>query len=172
MARAVYMCGEQSLTLAECDPCDKLESRVGKLEECCDEVKVTISDIQTELGKKLEQNDILAGDNVSISYNEDGSVTINSSGGGSGLTKTEILTAMGYNEFVVTMTATDGTSHSWRIMGQRADSQNQGQTVPTADGEITKQAILNAMGYTEFEMALTDENDETGTWRIIGEQIS
>ena len=173
-------CGESRLYTPdrECTDCEQLEKRVTVLEECCAEV-------EEELDKKLEQHDILAGENVSISYEEDGTVVINSSGGGGGggITKTDILTAMGYNEIIISMTDTQDEHHAWRIMGVRVDENaNQGGDTPVvnpndtpiviANTPITKQEILDAMGYTEFEMEMTDENNDTGTWRIIGTQIS
>ena len=160
----------------ECTDCEQLEKRMttaeGKievLEECCEQ--------------SLKQHDILAGDNVSISYNQDGTVTINSSGGGgSGITKTDILTAMGYNEMIISMTDDNNETHTWQIMGVRVDQnanqssnaqvQDTIQNSPSANATITKQEILDALGYTEFEMEMVDENDEIGTWRIVGEQIN
>lgn len=180
------ICGDPKVYVSdrECTDCEKLEKRVTVLEECCAEVEEEIDGIKTDLGKKLEQHDILAGDNVSISYEEDGTIVINSSGGGggSGLSKTDILTAMGYNEMIIAMTDTEGNHHSWRVMGVRVDENapvSSGASVegtvenaPTSNATVTKQEILDAMGYTEFEMEMTDENNETGTWKIIGEQIS
>ena len=167
------ICGDDNIHIpdAGCDDCEKLELRVytleGKvetLEECCEEVK-------EELDKKLEQHDIIAGDNVSISYEEDGTVIINSAGGGGGgITKTDILTAMGYNEIILAMTDYENVHHSWRVMGVRVDGDAPTPPTPTPT-TVTKQQILDAMGYTEFEIEMTDENDEVGTWRIIGEQI-
>lgn len=104
------ICGDDNLYIPTtgCDDCDKLEARVEALEECCDEVKET-------LDSKLGQRDIKQGENVSLTYNEDGTVTIS--------------------------------------------------------GEVTKTAILAALGYQEFDIAMTDENNVTQTWRIIGTQI-
>lgn len=71
MARSVYMCGDSELYLAHCDPCDELESRVGQLEECCDEAKATLSDHGTRITdlEENKQDKLTAGDNIKITDN-------------------------------------------------------------------------------------------------------
>lgn len=114
-----YICGDNKVNIPdrECSDCEKLEKRVSDLEDCCEEVK-------EELDKKLEQRDIKQGENVSLQYNDDGSVTINAVGGGGGggeVTKTAILAALGYQEFEISMTDENSVTETWQIIGKRVE---------------------------------------------------
>lgn len=113
------ICGDNGIYIPDrgCTDCEQLEQRVEVLEECCEEVK-------EELDGKLGQRDIKQGENVSLSYNADGTVTISAVGGGGGggeVTKTAILAALGYQEFDIVMTDENDVSHTWRIIGTQID---------------------------------------------------
>ena len=107
------ICGKSTVHIPdrECTDCEKLEKRVTVLED--------------EMDKKLGQRDIKQGENVSLTYNDDGTVTISAVGGGGGeggeVTKTAILAALGYQEFEVSMTDENGETHMWRIIGTQID---------------------------------------------------
>lgn len=38
-------------------------------------------------------------------------------------------------------------------------------------GSVTEQEILNALGFSKFNIAMTDENNVTHTWEVIGREI-
>lgn len=96
MSKAIHMCGESEVHLGECSDCEGLESRVEKLEECCEDVKEALDGKQDTLEsgvniKTINGDSLLGsgdmvissgGDTVSYTQtqttgNELGTITIN-----------------------------------------------------------------------------------------------
>lgn len=161
------ICGKGAIYV----PDDDCSECIRELNQFKGEVHDEFDRVDSELATKLTKENIKAGDNVSVTYDASGNVIVSSTGGGGGggdVTKENILAAMGYRELELEMTATDGTTHKWRVMGADANS----PTPPSPTGDVTKANILAAMGYTEFSMEMTDEDGVAGLWNIIGVQIS
>lgn len=159
------ICGKSRLYVSEegCSDCEYLEKRVAKLEKCCEDVK-------EEIDKKIDQRDIKAGDNVTVVYNSDGSVTISSTGGGGGdectCTKSEILNCIGVREMEMSLLDTDGELEEWIVLGRLKDEQiGDGSAIDSC--HCTKEQLLDILGYQEVDISLDDE-DTSLTWTLIG----
>ena len=145
------ICGKPRLFVSEggCSDCEYLEKRVKKLEECCDNVR-------EELDSKIEQRDIKAGNNVTVVYNSDGSVTISSTGGGGDectCTKSEILNCIGVREMDMSLADTDGNLEEWIVLGRLKDEQiGDGSAIDSC--HCTKEQLLDILKAVTGEATL------------------
>lgn len=178
------VCGDTTLHAPTegCSDCEQLEERVRALEECCanamqslddlerrvSNLEVCCEDVQDALNTKLEKQDIVAGDNITIEYGTGNQILISSTGGGGGCTVTreQILACLGARELEMTIEDTNGNSEDWYVLG-RLTSESPGSG-PISGCECTKQQILNILGYREVDVSLTDTNGNRKEWIFIG----
>ena len=99
MSKAIHMCGESEVHLTECSECADYESRIKRLEDCCDEVQDALD------GK---QDTLVSGQNIKTINNQsllgEGNIDIQ---GGSGDTVSYTQTETSGDELgVITINGT------------------------------------------------------------------
>lgn len=100
------ICGDSNtyIPTAGCTECDKIYERLDNLEECCDEVKET-------LDTKLEASDLVGGDGITITIDEEtGKPVISTS-------KEELLSVLGYEEIELAKTDENGEIVIAHVLG-------------------------------------------------------
>lgn len=157
------ICGKNRINVPDsgCSDCDELERRVTLLEECCDEVKEI-------LPTKLEIQNIIAGENITITEDGEGNIMISSEGGGGcACTKAEILECIGVREMEMSLTDMDGNLAEYYVIG-RLKGEVIGDEGQIQSCECTKEQLLDILGYSEIDISMSDSEDNTQIWTILG----
>lgn len=184
MANAPTVCGKNMLFTTEegCSDCEELEKRVRLLEECCANVQETLSDygrrisaleeccddVHTELDKKADRTDIVAGDNVTIER-DGNTIIINSECecAGCTATKAELMNCLGVREVPMTLSDTDGADEEWYVLGRLTS-----ETIGDGTCKCTKAELMSCLGIRELPMTITDTDSTTQNWYILGRRSS
>ena len=71
MSKAIHMCGESEVHLTECSECADYESRIKRLEDCCDEVQDALDGKQDSLVsgqsiKTINNQSLLGSGNIDL----------------------------------------------------------------------------------------------------------
>lgn len=126
-----------------------------------------IQNMQSEINRKLEISNILAGENITIEEDGNGNILISSEGGGGcECTKQEIMSCLGVRELPMTITDTDGSSEDWYILGRLRSEPATGGAIESCS--CTKEQLLSILGYQEVIYTLTDDDNITREWVLIG----
>lgn len=162
--RSLHICGTKGVHLAECSDCSGQSEAIKKLEECCKQV-------QDKLAKKLEMENIFAGDNITITSDGFGNIWISSTGGGGcSCTKAEILDCLGVREMEMIIDDTDGGTTGYYVLGRSKGEQiGNGSSIESCN--CTKEQLLDILGYEEIDIVLSDD-DVTRTWTLIGKPMN
>ncbi len=159
------ICGENNIYVPdrECTDCEKLEARVKDLEDT-----------------RLVQEDIIAGEHITVDYAEDSNeVTINADLSNY-YTMSDVdimIDAIQASHFEVVQSLPETGATNIIYLLENGDAYDQyiyteddgWVKIGTTSISLDKQTILNALGYEEIQITMTDTNGVSHTRTVLSE---